>query len=100
MKTKYFVTLLLVGLFAVGIPAGVLAGGGSYGTDTDRNLAAVWPNESNGLNMWDIQGPLDTGAQPESGKELSRSSKKTFGDKPEVVDHGVFQYRIGIDDGP
>ena len=100
MKTKHFVTLFLVGLFAVGIPAGVLAGGSSQGTDTDRNLASVWPNEANGLNMWDIQGPLDTGARPESSKEISRSPKRSLGDEPQVVESGGFQYRIGIDDGP
>ena len=49
LKTKHLVTSLLVVLFAVGIPVGVLAGGGSYGTDPARDLVRVWPNEGNGL---------------------------------------------------
>jgi hypothetical protein len=50
--------------------------------------------------MWDIQGPLDTGAPAQAGKEISRSPKSSLGDEPKVVEYGVFKYRIGIDDGP
>ena len=102
MNTKHFVTLLLVGLFAVGIPAGVFAGGSSHGTDADRNLVSVWPNEGNGLNIntWEIQGPLDTGALPQAGKEIFRSPNRSLGDEPKVVEYGGVKYRIGIDDGP
>jgi hypothetical protein len=101
MKTKHFMTSLLVVLFAVGIPVGVLSGGGSYGTDPARGLVREWPNEGNGgWNMWEIQGPLDTGTTAQAGKEISQSTKRFQNDASKVVERGVFKYRIGIDDGP
>lgn len=99
MKTKHMVTSLLVVLFVVGIPVGVLAGGG-YGTDPARVLVREWPNEGNGLNMWEIQGPLDTGTTSQAAKEISPSAKRIQNDASKVVEHGVFKYRIGIDEGP
>ncbi|NNG46331.1 MAG: hypothetical protein HKM86_04345 [Deltaproteobacteria bacterium] len=47
MKAKYIVTLLLVGMFAVGVPVGVLA---------DENL------DGPVFSAWgEIEGPLGTG---------------------------------------
>lgn len=82
MKTRYLLTFLLVGLFAAGIPVGVLA------------------NEFDGEGVF-IHGPLDTGALESPVDEISKPSDRPRSmEEAHEVDHGVFRYRAGIDDGP
>lgn len=51
MKAKYIVTLLLVGMFAIGVPVGAVA-------DNGDNLVT----DAFGETFGEIEGPLGTGA--------------------------------------
>jgi len=73
MKAKYLVTLLLVGLFAVGFPTGVLAGEGYD-------------------EAWEINESLDTGALV-SADEGIYNNDTTFYQSDEIAvleDSGEF----------
>lgn len=80
MKAKYFVTLLLVGMFAVGVPAGVFADNGD-GPVIDA--------------FGDIEGPLGTGSV------ISQSGPAQEYEDPEYQDMDAYDpYAIGeFDDG-
>ncbi len=61
MKARYFITLLLVGMFAVGVPVGVVA---------DENL------DGPVYNTWgEIESPLGTGAVISQDNPSQRSDE-------------------------
>jgi len=76
--------VLLVGLFAVGIPAGALA---------DENTDGGIEKRFSSQPVEDLRGPVGAGALPSD--ESSR-----FSDDVEVVEYGGMQFRVGIDDTP
>ena len=84
MKASSFITLLLVALLAVGIPAGALAD-----ENTDGGIEKSFSSQP----VDDLRGPIGAGA-------LASEETSKWGADVEVYEAGGLQFRVGIDDTP